>query len=435
MVLVLEMPKKRLQEGFNLHVDVGMYTKYQSEFSTIFDSLFVKYKPEYKNNIVMFNDFDCLLLFSTLYYINKFVLRATEQEMLDFKDSFNSKVAHRLSKISSSFNKHAFKKDFQFQNIPNIFLTVFPNLNENVTNTDEQVLDSPTTVSVEQFAELPIDENLEEESIITEQVVELPTTINHNVELPTTTINPIIEQVPVEQIVDESTESIIKKQVESAIQILHTQLEIAIKKMFENQLETIENRLETNIEKILGNQIEFTIQKVLGSNLESNVEKTLDTLENTFSKLEERLTSTIVENLEANVVENLEEKYNSIVSNQDNSEIITMLQELKEKMVGDEVDEKVKSKINVLEMENSELRRENEEIFEKLNECEKQFNVIKEKYKTLQQIKRKYKTMVLNGASINHIEQIQSDEHSQQRSRKNFVSPIPNEPYREYYKR
>ena len=400
MVLVLEMPKKRLQEGFNLHVDVGMYTKYQTEFSTIFDSLFVKYKPEYKNNIVMFNDFDCLLLFSTLYYINKFVLKASEQEMLDFKDSFTSKVSHRLSKISSSFNKYAFKKDFQFQNIPNVFFTVFPNLNENTTNSVEQDVETPTvTDSIEQDVETPA---------VTEQYVDVETTTKQFTE----------------QIVDLSI----------------TQLESSIRKMFENQLEStikiLENRLKTYIEKVLEKQIEFTIQKVLGSNLESNIEKTLDTLENTFSKLEERLTSTIVENLEVNVVENLEEKYNSIVSNHDNSEIIIMLQELKEKMVGDEVDEKVKSKVSVLEMENLELRRENEEIFEKLNECEKQFNVIKEKYKTLQQIKRKYKTMVLNGASINHIEQIQSNEHNQQqRSRKNFVSPIPNEPYREYYKR
>ena len=413
MVLVLEMPKKRLQEGFNLHVDVGMYTKYQTEFSTIFDSLFVKYKPEYKNNIVMFNDFDCLLLFSTLYYINKFVLKASEQEMLDFKDSFTSKVSHRLSKISSSFNKYAFKKDFQFQNIPNVFFTVFPNLNENTTNSVEQDVETPTvTDSIEQDVETPT----------------VTDSIEQDVETPAVT----------EQYVDVETTT--KQFTEQIVDLSITQLESSIRKMFENQLEStikiLENRLKTYIEKVLEKQIEFTIQKVLGSNLESNIEKTLDTLENTFSKLEERLTSTIVENLEVNVVENLEEKYNSIVSNHDNSEIIIMLQELKEKMVGDEVDEKVKSKVSVLEMENLELRRENEEIFEKLNECEKQFNVIKEKYKTLQQIKRKYKTMVLNGASINHIEQIQSNEHNQQqRSRKNFVSPIPNEPYREYYKR
>lgn len=81
-------------------------------------------------------------------------------------------------------------------------------------------------------------------------------------------------------------------------------------------------------------------------------------------------------------------------------------------------------KISALEMENVELRRENDEIFERLKECEKQFNTIKEKYKTLQQIKRKYKTMLLNTANINHIDHVQDDVT---KHHKPIVSPIPNE--------
>ncbi len=84
-------------------------------------------------------------------------------------------------------------------------------------------------------------------------------------------------------------------------------------------------------------------------------------------------------------------------------------------------------------MENEELRRENEEIFERLTECENQFNTIKDKYKSLQQIKRKYKTMVLNGANINHIDKITSEDPII-KQRRNFISPIPHEHYRHPYK-
>lgn len=98
-----------------------------------------------------------------------------------------------------------------------------------------------------------------------------------------------------------------------------------------------------------------------------------------------------------------------------------------------EKDDKLSKKINILEMENQELQRENEEIFERLTECEKQFNLIKDKYKSLQQIKRKYKTMVMNGANINHIENIKDNTISS--SRKTFISPIPNEHYRHPYQR
>ena len=374
MVLVLDMPKKRLQEGFNLHVDVGMYANYQTKFKILFDSLFSNYKPIYKDNVVMFNDFDCLLLFKTLYYINSLVLKANLHEMLDFKESFISKVVNRLSKISSTFNKYAFKKDFEVKDVPKIFYQVFPEL----------------SLKTE-----PIQPVLEDSIPVLEELVS--------------------EFEPIE------SKPIVEKMVEKSEQIDTEKLEILnVQKMLETNFNSIEQVLETKLSS--------TIEQVLETKLSS-------TIDNKFSNLEEQIISSMIENLEVNIVENLEEKFHAITAsttNTENNEVLVLLTELKEKLEGGDIDDKSRAKISVLEMENSELRKENEEIFEKLNECEKQFNTIKEKYKTLQQIKRKYKTMVLNGANINHIEHIQNDEH---RVRKNFVSPIPNEPYREYYKK
>lgn len=92
--------------------------------------------------------------------------------------------------------------------------------------------------------------------------------------------------------------------------------------------------------------------------------------------------------------------------------------------------ETLQKRINILQMENQELQRENEEVFERLQECERQFSLIKEKYKSLQQIKRKYKTMAMNGANINHIENIKDTANY---SRKTFISPVPNEHIRQPY--
>jgi DNA repair ATPase RecN len=124
----------------------------------------------------------------------------------------------------------------------------------------------------------------------------------------------------------------------------------------------------------------------------------------------------------------------NFISNEINKLYTNLSQQLQETKHKDEGEnDKFSHKINILEMENQELQRENEEIFERLTECEKQFNLIKDKYKSLQQIKRKYKTMVMNGANINHIENIKDNAISS--SRKTFISPIPNEHYRHPYQR
>lgn len=123
----------------------------------------------------------------------------------------------------------------------------------------------------------------------------------------------------------------------------------------------------------------------------------------------------------------------NFISNEIDKLYTKLSQQLQETKPKDEDEDKLSHKINILEMENQELQRENEEIFERLTECEKQFNLIKDKYKSLQQIKRKYKTMVMNGANINHIENIKDNAISS--SRKTIISPIPNEHYRHPYHR
>jgi hypothetical protein len=124
----------------------------------------------------------------------------------------------------------------------------------------------------------------------------------------------------------------------------------------------------------------------------------------------------------------------NFISTEMNQLYTNILQQLRETSTTRDEDNKVSQKLNILEMENQELQRENEEIFQRLTECEKQFNLIKDKYKSLQQIKRKYKTMVMNGANINHIENIK-DNNTISSSRKTFISPIPNEHYRHPYQR
>ena len=470
MVLVLDMPKKRLQEGFNLHVDVGMHVNYQSKFKTLFELTFTTYKPIYKNNIFMFNDADCILLYQTLYYINSLVLKVNSQEMLDFKESFISKVVNRLSKISPNFNKYAFKRDFNPKILPTAFEIIFPEivdtgriceptsepetvvepelLNEQVLQLDSepvQQLDNEPPIQQEQVVNEP---PIQQEQVVNEPVQQVENerdSESKNVPY----ISKSVQHLDVDKITKTLEMNIKRVLTENVIAIERTLNEnvssVVERVLNENLGSTVERALNENVssvvERVLNENLGSVVERVLNENLGSIVERALNenldsVINDKFSKLEEQLISSIIENLEANIVENLEEKFHSIAAstaNTESNEILALLYELKEKMKDDDFDDKSKAKLNILEMENSELRRENEEIFEKLNECEKQFNAIKEKYKTLQQIKRKYKTMVLNGANINHIEHIQNDDTA--RTRKNFVSPIPNEPYREYYKK
>jgi hypothetical protein len=485
MVLVLDMPKKRLQEGFNLHVDVSMYVNYQTKFKTLFDSTFTKYKPMYRNNIVMFNDADCILLYQTLYYINRLVLKANPHEMLDFKESFISKVVNRLSKITPSYNKSAFNRDFDLvKYLPEMFYSVFPELVTKENNSDfiltpeiqapsepVQVSDSETQISETQVSETQVSETQVSETQVSEpqvsetqvsEPVQISESVsethsesnNESVEKITKTLEMNIKRALndnatfIERTLNNNLSAVIEKVLNDNLstmmkKTLNEHLNTVMEKVLNDNLSSVVEKvlnenLNTVMEKVFNENLNTVMEKVLNDNLSSVVEKVLNdnlgsVVDDKFSKLEEQLISSIIENLEANIVENLEEKFNAITSSTtESSEVLALLCELKEKINDDDVDDKSKAKLSILEMENSELRRENEEVFEKLNECEIQFNAIKEKYKTLQQIKRKYKTMVLNGANINHIEHIQNDDH---RTRKNFVSPIPNEPYREYYKK
>jgi hypothetical protein len=66
--------------------------------------------------------------------------------------------------------------------------------------------------------------------------------------------------------------------------------------------------------------------------------------------------------------------------------------------------EKLEGTVQNLELENAELRKENETVYSRLMRCEKQFTIIRQKYINLQQLKHKYKTMMITNANTNHID-------------------------------
>ncbi len=66
--------------------------------------------------------------------------------------------------------------------------------------------------------------------------------------------------------------------------------------------------------------------------------------------------------------------------------------------------EKLEGTVQNLELENAELRKENETVYTRLMRCEKQFTIIRQKYINLQQLKHKYKTMMITNANTNHID-------------------------------
>lgn len=92
--------------------------------------------------------------------------------------------------------------------------------------------------------------------------------------------------------------------------------------------------------------------------------------------------------------------------------------------------DKLEGTIQDLEMENAELRRENESMFARLDRSEKQFAIIRQKYLNLQQVKHKYKTLVTtNAVNTNHIDTLDQLERATPPPPV-AISPIPSRPVR-----
>ena len=78
MVLLLELPKKRIMTGFNLFVDVRNYEKYHTPLKTLFASLLPNKSPQFEDGKFVFYEYHGLDLFKALYIFNKFVLHAND---------------------------------------------------------------------------------------------------------------------------------------------------------------------------------------------------------------------------------------------------------------------------------------------------------------------------------------------------------------------
>ena len=92
--------------------------------------------------------------------------------------------------------------------------------------------------------------------------------------------------------------------------------------------------------------------------------------------------------------------------------------------------EKLEGIVQNLELENAELRKENETVYSRLMRCEKQFTIIRQKYINLQQLKHKYKTMMITNANTNHIDTLNQLEEP--RYQQHHQTPVYNPQHQVY---
>jgi chromosome segregation ATPase len=469
-MLIAEYSKRRKTDGFNLFVRVPEQDANVNHYNNIFLKAFTdKYFTfDANENEFMFYELHGNLLYKYLYILNKFVLKCDRNEMAKYKQDMKVLCQKRLIKVDYRiFTRNSFTEDFTEDDIPQEILDEFSYLFTHIKKVEEQAdaeeveAEPDAKEDDEEAAECEFEtsrEQLEAEKIEFETLKEQLEaekiefeTLKEQLESEKAEFETLKEQLEVEKVELET----LKEQLDAEkteFETLKEQLD-AEKAEFETlkeQLETEKVELETSREQLdndddakyneMQREIEMLKQKLEFYNTASSDNNDLMEQNNELQNEYNNLLSEFEEYKESaeKQIEELKQYEAvdlSLYSKTDTSEIASLFKEFEErieKLIVNNKDASVdihrlRNTVTSLEMENTELRKENEEIYEKLAYCEKQFELIKQKYVKLQQLKHKYKTMVINSSTTNHIEELPFI------SKKRF-SPIPDEPVRYPYK-
>ena len=453
-MLYIELPKKKLFAGYNLHVPMHNDNPYFKQIETIFKGIFgadTTYIPDSLRFI--FKDNLGVKLYELLYIINKFALCVTDEEMVIFNNSFSDNKKRFYGFDNFLYKRNWLKIDVDNIVIHPIVIEQFPTVLDNQKAYFLKI-DKP----VDEVEEVVQDDTLEEDTNQISESEEYQSKIQSLEDINQSLMDTIKSLKDTNQTLENGYESKIKSIVdgyESKLKTTEGEWESKLKSIvdgYESKLKTTEGEWESKLK---------TTEGEWESKLKTT-EDGHDSIEDLQYELEQKCK--LLDNYKDMITQLEQEKaryydeddvksvdmpvYNVNYDDELDNKFATMVDKLK--VIYDDEFNKFTVKYNkdigelktalemkhdtkrqsVLEMENEELRRENEDIFEKLSTCEKQFNVLKQKYTSLQQVKKKYKTMILNSANVNHIEKISDDSFVRP---KNIISPIPNEHYRHPY--
>jgi len=459
-MLIAEYSKRRKLDGFNVFVRVPEQDANVNHYNNIFLKAFTDkhFTFDSNENEFMFYEMQGNLLYKYLYILNKFVLKCDKNEMTKYKHDMKALCQKRLVKVDYRiFTRNSFTEDYTEDDIPQEILDEFSYLFTHIKQNEQVQDDEEIDVKVEQVEEeVDCDFETLKERFETDKVefdalkqqfnaekAEFET-IKELVETEKVKFEQMKEQLELEK--DEfETEKAEFQEVKELLEVEKTKLQKAKEQLEEEKVKLQEakeindedddakyNEMQREIE-MLRQKLEFYSNSNPDNNdlVEQNNELQTE-YNNLLSEFEEYRESTEKQIEELKQYEPVDL---SLYTQSDTSEIVLLFKEFEErieKLIVSNKDASVdvhrlRNTVTSLEMENTELRKENEEIYEKLTYCEKQFELIKQKYVKLQQLKHKYKTMVINSSSTNHIEELPFI------SKKRF-SPIPDEPVRYPYK-
>ena len=412
-MLYIELPKKKLLDGYNLHVPVHRDNPNFENFNAIFTGIFkddVKYVPTtlrfvFKENLGR-------ELYTLLYFINKFALSVTDEEMIVFENSFNDNKKRFYAFDSVLYKRNWLKIDMDAVIIDPLVCERFPQILENQqlyiakknafkTNTIPEVAQSlPPTTEVEE-----VSTEEDEATIAVQGGVVVEAEWSKKVKAVESEWSKKVQAVEAEW-------SKKLEMADDAYQKLQVQYNEYTHELA--QCEDMIRRLEQEKARYYDDDdtksVDLPMYKV-----------------NCDDDLDNKLAS-LVDQFKAMHVDEFNKFTNKYT--QDMNDLKNVVDASTKSDTTNKHDLK---RMVLLESENEELRRENDDIFEKLNVCEKQFNILKQKYTSLQQIKKKYKTMILNSATVNHIDKMSDDVQPFSGRPKTMISPIPNEHYRHPY--
>lgn len=445
-MLIAEYSRKRKLDGYNLHVRISEEDANINHYNTIFTTSFpdnVVYDSEL--NEFVFNELEGNLLYKYLYILNKFVLKCSATEMNQFKKQMKTMCQKRLVKVDYRiYDKESFTQDYTEEDAPTEIRNEFSHLFTSASapppeeQEPEEVIEE--VIEPEQEVVVDVDTNaleserqaLESEKQAFESEKQLFESERHALEQEKQLVENRCEQ---ERIEHDREVDMLKQKLEffqqfdglsekyDELQVRHDEL-VEEHKQLQEQYDELKVQFDQYLE-----QSQEQVQQ-----LEEQAQEKELQLEQLQERLEEKEQQQQQQQEYEPVDLSLYTKPDTNEIKEELSHLFESFEEKIQKMLGENKNTshdilRLKNTVTSLEMENTELRRENEDIYEKLTYCEKQFDLIKQKYIKLQQLKHKYKTMVVNGANTNHIEELPSFTF-----KRNTFSPIPDEPVRQPYR-
>ena len=430
-MLIAEYSKRRKLDGFNLFVRVSEQDANINHYNNIFVKAFTdKYFTfNVNDNEFMFYEMHGNLLYKYLYILNKFVLKCDNAEMTKYKQEMKALCQKRLIKVDYRiFTRNSFTEDYTEDDIPQEIIDEFSYLFTRIKHSEVQE-EEEEEENDDCETETP-GEQLEVEKIETLRT-ELETS-KKELEALKKELETSKKELEAEKIELDA----LKKELEAEkIELDALKKELEADDDDNNDDAAKYNEMQREID-MLRQKLEFYNNSNISSSENADLIEQNTELQNEYNNLlsefEEYRESTEKQIEELKQYEPVDL---SLYTKSDTTEIASLLKEFEErieKLIVNNKDASVdvhrlRNTVTSLEMENTELRKENEEIYEKLAYCEKQFELIKQKYVKLQQLKHKYKTMVINSSSVNHIEELPFVS-------KKLFSPIPDEPVRYPYK-